>query len=113
MTRSVVLLFDSDLCSFIRAAKDINGSGGPTNVDADFWRHLLCGKVHEKESCQLAETIADIAKILCTEEVDPTHFTKFPIWTTYSFIPLSKPSKTNSEEGNKTGTKLALVLKLE
>ena len=31
-----------------KVAKQINGSGGPTRIDADGWRHILCSKSYGK-----------------------------------------------------------------
>ena len=55
----------------IKSAKNIDGSGGPTNIDAEIWRHMLCSKFHEKQSRSLATAISDLTKIMCTEELDP------------------------------------------
>ncbi|MCP3680823.1 MAG: hypothetical protein GY782_11440 [Gammaproteobacteria bacterium] len=51
---------DADAIS--NAAKDIDGSGGPTNIDADVWRHMICSKFHLKESHSLVGAIAELTK---------------------------------------------------
>jgi len=60
---------DADL--IIKATRRISGAGGPTQVDADSWRHMICSKFFRVESENLAHAIADLTKILCTEEVNP------------------------------------------
>ena len=59
-----------DAEKIIRATRQINGSGGPTQVDADNWKHMLCSKFFTTQSENLAQAIADLTKILCTEEVN-------------------------------------------
>ena len=54
----------------IRATRRVNGSGGPSQVDADAWKHLLCSKFYKTQSENLAQAIADLTKILCTEKVN-------------------------------------------
>ena len=60
-----------DADAIIRAAKDIDGSGGPTNIDAEIWRHMICSKFHLKESESLAQAIAELTKSLCRDEIKP------------------------------------------
>ena len=60
---------DADLIT--RTARNISGSGGPTQFDADIWRYIICSKVYGNLSSTLAEAIADLAKILCTELIPP------------------------------------------
>jgi hypothetical protein len=63
------VLFESiDADEIIRTAKEIGGSGGQTKCDADLWQHLLCSKIHEKQSEELAQAISDLTKLLCTEK---------------------------------------------
>ena len=58
------------------AAKLTHGSGGPTRVDADFWKHILCSKVYGKLSADLAHEISLLARRLCREKI-PHEFIKF------------------------------------
>ena len=51
------------------AAKSTFGSGGPTLIDADGWKHILCSKSYGKTTDSLAQSIADMAKRLCTEKI--------------------------------------------
>ena len=55
------------------SAKNTSGSGGPTKIDADTWKHMLCSKVFGKVGVDLADEIAVLAKRLCTEDVDSEH----------------------------------------
>ena len=54
------------------AAKNTHGSGGPTLIDADGWKHILCSKSYGKCNDTLAQAIADVTKRLCTETIAPT-----------------------------------------
>ena len=60
---------DADL--ILRTTRNISGSGGPTQVDADIWRYIVCSKVYGILSTTLAEAIADLTKILCTKHIQP------------------------------------------
>ena len=57
--------------SIQRAARALNGSGGPTHVDADTWKYILCSKAYGKAPSQLADAMASVAKRLCVEEIHP------------------------------------------
>ena len=60
-----------------QAAKDLDGAGGPTKVSAQIWKHILCSRFHSSESDKLADTIADLAKKMCTEQVPSNYLTEF------------------------------------
>ena len=66
-----------DAESVQKAAKKIQGSGGPTLIDADGWRHILCSKSYGKHSIDLCESIANLAKKLCREKVHPESLKEF------------------------------------
>ena len=51
------------------AAKNVHGSGGPTNVDADLWRHVLCSKKFGKLSDDFAAEIAVATRRLCVDVI--------------------------------------------
>ena len=51
------------------SAKKTFGSGGPTRVDADMWKRILCSKAFGKLSDELADEVARMARRLCTEEI--------------------------------------------
>lgn len=77
-----------------RAAKYIQGSGGPTIIDADGWRQILCSKAYGKSSTDLCEAVADLAKKLCRESVHPDTINEL---VACRLIPLDKG---NDKEGN-------------
>ena len=56
-----------------KAAKDMSGSGGPTRIDVDTWKHLLCSRVFGKLSEELADEIALLAKRICREDIPHEH----------------------------------------
>ena len=60
-----VIFEEIDSTAVYNAAKHIQGSGGPTLIDADGWRHILCSKSYGKASSELCEAIADLAKKNC------------------------------------------------
>ena len=51
------------------SAKTTFGSGGPTLMDADGWKHILCSKSYGKCNDILVQSIADMTKRLCTETI--------------------------------------------
>ena len=72
------------------AAKNVFGSGGPTKVDADLMKHVLCSKHFGKSgklSLDLAEEVATATRRLCVEEV-PYHY--FDLLLGGRLIPLMK-----------------------
>ena len=69
------------------AAKSTIGSGGPTLIDAHGWKHILCSKSYGKNSDTLAQSIADMAKRLCTERVPSDHLSEL---LSCRLIPLDK-----------------------
>ena len=54
-----------------RIAKNMNGSGGPTLVDTDTWKDILCSKAFGNKSEELCQSIAELARKLCTEQIHP------------------------------------------
>ena len=71
------------------AAKSLNGSGGPSGVNADGMRRILCSKSFGKLSTSLCYKVAQVARRLCTEDVDPCFLSAF---TSCRLIPLSTDS---------------------
>ena len=55
----------------LRAAKQVNGSGGPSQMDAKQWRRVLVSKHFKKEGKDPREELATFAKKIATEIVDP------------------------------------------
>ena len=62
-----------DVCAVQAAAKYTTGSGGPTRLDADTWKHILCSKAFGRLSDELAEEIAVLARRMCTENIPNEH----------------------------------------
>ena len=61
------VIFESiDAELIIRCVKNISGAGGPTRIDADTWKHLICSRFYGNLSSNLATAIAELAKKLCT-----------------------------------------------
>ena len=52
-------------------AKKLSGSGGPTLVDSEVWKQLICSRFYGDASTRLAESIASLAKILCSRATEP------------------------------------------
>ena len=68
-------------------AKDISGSGGPTQVDSDVWRHLICNRSYSKVSSALSQSIADLTKRFCKDDIDSSYCTSL---FSCRLIPLKK-----------------------
>ena len=63
--------------SVFKAAKQLQGSGGPTLVDSDGWKHILCSKSYGNVSTDLCEAIAELAKKLCRDDIQPSLLNEF------------------------------------
>ena len=60
------VIFDNiDGLEIFKAAKATFGSGGPSLVDADIWKQLLCSNVHKSDSEALCTAVANVARCLC------------------------------------------------
>ena len=65
--------FDSLDEGLIRnAVRQTKGAGGPSHLDADQYRHMLLSHKFKKESKDLREEIATLARKLATEIIDPS-----------------------------------------
>ena len=82
-----VIFEEIDATSVYKVALNLNGSGGPTLVDADGWKRLLCSKAYGNVSVNLCQAVADLAKKLCREEVHPDCLHEF---VACRLIPLNK-----------------------
>lgn len=69
------------------ATKELQGSGGPSKIDADFFKHIICTKFYKSHTENLCQAIADLTKLLATEETDP-HFLRH--FVSGRLIPLRK-----------------------
>ena len=79
-----------------RIAKNMRGSGGPTLIDSDTWKQLLCSKAYGNAATGLCQAVADLAKILCTEEVHPDCLTEF---IACRLVPLDKGDSSDGTPG--------------
>ena len=52
-----------------QSALKTSGSGGPTKIDADVWKKMICSKSYGNCSDDLAEEIAVFARRLCVEDI--------------------------------------------
>ena len=55
------------------AAKNTTGSGGPSRIDADIWKHMLCSKAYGALSDELADAVAVLTRRICTEDIPYDH----------------------------------------
>ena len=62
---------DGDLVQ--KCARTMHGSGGPTKVDTEIWKHILCSRVHGDEGIRLADEIANLARRMCREDIPFDH----------------------------------------
>ena len=58
-----------DAATIRRSAQNIHGSGGPSRIDADTWKNMICSNAHGSEGMQLAEEIASLSRRLCSEMI--------------------------------------------
>ena len=49
--------------------KNSSGSGGPTQIDMDTWREMICSQSYDTHSKMLADEIATLAKHLATDTI--------------------------------------------
>ena len=67
------VLFENITVDIIKSsAKQLHGSGGPTLIDSDIWTHIICSRLYGRESDNLAEAIAGLAK------ADPSSLPQIP-----------------------------------
>ena len=71
------------------SALGLSGSGGPSGLNADGLRRMLCSKSFKSRSKNLCYEIARLARRICSENVVPTALTTF---TACRLIPLSEDS---------------------
>ena len=55
------------------------GAGGPSQIDADQYRHILLSTKYKKENKYLREQIATLAKRLASDILDPKSVDKLYI----------------------------------
>ena len=91
-----VIYEEIDGTAVYKAAKQLQGSGGPTLIDADGWRHILCSKSFGNASADLRDAIAGLAKKLCREDVPPDILKEF---LANRLIPLDKGEDKDGNPG--------------
>ena len=91
-----VIYENIDGLAVYKAAKQLQGSGGPTLIDSDGWKHILCSKSFGKASSELCEVIADLAKKLCRDDIRPELLHEF---VANRLIPLDKGEDKNGNPG--------------
>ena len=79
-----------------KSSRELKGSGGPTLVDADMWKHFLCSRAYGKLPYHLAEAIAGLAKRVCSEQIHPEFLSEF---TSCRLVPLDKGPDKNGMPG--------------
>ena len=88
MEKIPAYLYDSiDEESILNAAKTTKGSGGPSGMNADYFRRIICSKNFGKEGKALREELADFAKNLLTNYYEPK---LLEAYTACRLIPLDK-----------------------
>ena len=68
-----------------RVAREMSGSSGPSGLDAEAWQRMLT--CYGACSDRLASSMAETARLLCREDVDPDSLAAF---TAARLIPLNK-----------------------
>ena len=79
-----------------KAALNVKGSGGPTHLDADGWKHILCSKAYGRLPFQLCGAIAELAKRLCIDDVSPDCLDEF---VACRLVPLNKGDDKRGNPG--------------
>ena len=57
--------------------KNSSGSGGPTQIDMDTWREMICSKSYGTHSKMLADEIVTLAKRLATDTIPHDYTSTF------------------------------------
>ena len=77
----------------LKAASRTKGSAGPSMMDAKQWNRILCSKHFKNEGKNLRENIAEFARKIATEIIDPRTIDTF---VASRLIPLNKdPDSVN------------------
>jgi hypothetical protein len=82
------VIFDSIDGETIQAcAKRTSGSAGPSGLDADGWQRILCSKQFKSKPMELCDSLALLARKLCTRHINPSFLKAF---TACRLVPLDK-----------------------
>jgi hypothetical protein len=83
------IIFDEIDADLVRSmALKTKGAAGPSNLDADQWRRILCSKDFSVEGLDLCRSIANMTKSLCTTKVSDLE--SLEALVACSLIPLDK-----------------------
>jgi len=82
-----VIFENIDAEAIQKAAKNTNGSAGPSGLDSDGWQRLLCSKSFKTCGTELCDSVALLTRKLCRELVDPDPLSAF---ISCRLIPLDK-----------------------
>ena len=92
-----LVIFENITADLIkRSTKLLQGSGGPTLIDCDVWKHIICCKSYGADSHNLAEAIANLAKRLCCEHIHPGSLKEL---MSSRLIPLDKGPDSHGNPG--------------
>ena len=67
----LVIFSGIDETTIATAALRTRGAAGPSGMDADSWRKILVSKNFGNTGKELRSTIAKMAQMLCTKELQP------------------------------------------
>ena len=59
------------------AALHTQGGAGPSGLDADGFKRMLCSRQFKSQGTDLCKAIANLTQRLCAEHVDPSHLSSF------------------------------------
>ena len=82
--------------SVYKIAKNMKGSGGPSLIDSETWKHFLCSKAYGSAATDLCQAVADLTKRLCTEVIHPDCLTEF---VASRLVPLDKGETSEGNPG--------------
>jgi hypothetical protein len=82
-----VIFEEIDAELIFQSAKSTRGSAGPSGLDADMWRRILCSASFGHLSGDIRDSVARMCRRLCTEHVDPSSISAL---TNCRLIPLDK-----------------------
>ncbi|MEM7054121.1 MAG: hypothetical protein AAF446_06185 [Pseudomonadota bacterium] len=88
MKHVLPVYFDSiDETMILKAASQTKGAGGPSQLDALQYHHMLSSRKYKVENKELRTQMALLAQKLATEVIDPS---TLEAYTAYQLIPLNK-----------------------
>ena len=68
------LIFESiDADLVCKVVKTMKGSVGPTLIDTECWKQMLCSNIFKTQQNALYDAVARLSKLLCTTITNPNH----------------------------------------